>query len=349
MIDYAKDALIAIVIVMMLQKKEMIRNSIWVLIVCGIFMGSIAIFQFLTGNFQNNFAGFGQASIQNITYQVNDYRIGGPIGDANFFALIMLVIVPLSTERFWHEKNTLFRMIAAIAFLICTITVLMTYSRGGLIGMIMALGVAIILLHPPKPVLVLLTLSIIVFFIQYIPQVYFERIAAIPEAALGLMTGDPTFEESYNVRASVTTSAYMMFLDHPILGVGLGNFESLYKQYSRQIGLDQTLLDYSPHSHYLQVLSELGLVGFVVFIAMIWIMMSGLIKARAIFKNLKMDEYANLVVSFGVGMIGYLIAAAFLPMSFPRYFWVLWGIGMAIAQIARREWNTIPIEKKIPS
>jgi O-antigen ligase len=53
----------------------------------------------------------------------------------------------------------------------------------------------------------------------------------------------------------------MMFLSHPVLGVGYGNYRALYHDYIP--GTRPNELD--AHNLYLQFLSETGLIGFLVF------------------------------------------------------------------------------------
>ncbi len=44
---------------------------------------------------------------------------------------------------------------------------------------------------------------------------------------------------------------------------------------------------------------------------------------------------AEMVMSFLIAVAGYLIAAVFLHSAYPRYFWLLFGIALAIAHIGK--------------
>lgn len=68
-------------------------------------------------------------------------------------------------------------------------------------------------------------------------------------------------------RIRMWQSAWHMFRDHPVLGVGLGNYPDLYHSkyiLPTAVEPDQT----HPHSNYLIYLAETGLIGFSAFIAM---------------------------------------------------------------------------------
>jgi hypothetical protein len=49
-----------------------------------------------------------------------------------------------------------------------------------------------------------------------------------------------------------------------------------------------------------------------------------------------MDEHASMFLSFAVGFVGYLGAALFVHAAYPRYFWLLAGIGFAVPQITQK-------------
>ncbi len=103
--DYVKDGLIVIIITILLQRADTLRRVIWSLLATGIFMGTISAYQYLTSSFDNNFWGFGQAAVMHIIGESNDFRISGPVGDPNFFAQILLVLVPLALDRMWGEQQ----------------------------------------------------------------------------------------------------------------------------------------------------------------------------------------------------------------------------------------------------
>src|SRR5262249_29841530 len=103
--DYLEAALLAIVVCLLLQSGENLRQVTWALLAAGIFMGSIAVFQYLTNTLDHDYWGFGKAEIRLLSNGVNGWRVAGPIGDANFFAQILIVLIPLAVNRFLYEKK----------------------------------------------------------------------------------------------------------------------------------------------------------------------------------------------------------------------------------------------------
>jgi hypothetical protein len=65
--NYGKDALITIVIIMLLKRPPAFRHLIWILLAVGIFLGSLSVFQYLTGTFTNPYGGFARAEFKEIS------------------------------------------------------------------------------------------------------------------------------------------------------------------------------------------------------------------------------------------------------------------------------------------
>lgn len=77
-----------------------------------------------------------------------------------------------------------------------------------------------------------------------------------------------TTNNSNNERLFIWQSAYTMFKDHPVLGVGLGQYKDNYQQ---KYILPQAKEPYLTHAHnnFLQMLAENGIIGFAGFLTLI--------------------------------------------------------------------------------
>jgi putative inorganic carbon (hco3(-)) transporter len=305
---------------------------VWTLVAAGLFLGAVSVFQYLTGTFANAYGGFAQANVQNIAGASEGYRIGGPIGDPNFFAQIMVVLVPLAMDRMIREKNRWLRLIAAAALVICILTIVFTFSRGGFLALLVVL-VGMMLYHPPKMRQILLMLVVGAVALNLIPDQFTSRLQTLTNLIPGQVQVQN--DVSFQGRASEATVAWMMFLDHPFLGVGASNYPVYYLKYSRVVGLDPRLEEREPHDLYLEVLSELGLAGLIVFLLILWNVVQALMAARNDLADVEEKGYASMVTAILIGFLGYLTAAIFVHGAYPRYFWLLVGIGMAVPQVAR--------------
>lgn len=334
LVEFVKNGIIAILIVLILQRGATLRAIIWTLLASGILMGTVTVFQQLTHTFGNTYGGLALAPLENIVGEVSGYRISGPIGDPNFYGQILIVLVPLAVDRLVHERNLLLRLAAGWAFAVSLLSIVFTFSRGAFIGLVIVLAV-MFLRKPPKLMSALVILAILVGALRFLPSDYTARLSTLSDAIPGL--GNPLNEISIRGRLSENTVAWMMFMDHPILGVGLDNYPSLYLDYSRQLGIDPRLIQREPHNLYLEIASQLGLLGLTVFAILLYMLFRSMRQAYLIFKNANFKDYADLTGAFIVGVIGYLSSALFLHSAYERYFWVLFGIGMALPIVARNE------------
>jgi O-antigen ligase len=80
------------------------------------------------------------------------------------------------------------------------------------------------------------------------------------------------FDESYNFRMAIWSSAYDIFKDHPILGIGIGNYANyvaINKPDQFWIAENEIVIYDHPESGYLKLLIEFGLIGFCAFLLII--------------------------------------------------------------------------------
>ena len=334
LITFIKDAIIAIAVVILINRAVTLHRVIWTLLIAGILMGTITSFQYVTGTFHNNYWGLGQAQIYYIVGETNDYRAGGPGFGPNAYGQFMLVLVPLALDRFWQEQKPFLRILAGWALAATTLAVVFSFSRGAFLGLIVVLAIMFIR-RPPAPLIMLLTILIAALLLRFIPPEYTARLATLTEL---LPADQKTIQDgSFRGRLSENISGWRMFTDRPFLGVGLGNFRPYYQEYSRTLGLDQRREARAPHSLYLEIVSEMGLVGLAWFAALMWVLFSGLLQARRDFLKAGMPDYASMSTTLAVSLLSLLITGIFLHSAHPRHYWLLYGIIFAAPHVAKRE------------
>lgn len=331
--DLIKDTIIAVVIITLVDTKRTIKQIVWVLILVGLFLGSIAVFQYLTGSFGNNFGGFSQANLMNIVGQENDYRISGPIGDPNFFAQIMVVIIPLALDRVWREKNWVLRAVALWSLVVSFLTIMFTFSRGGFLALLLTLGMMIIYYKPPlKNVLVMLILGIGLF--QNVPDKFLDRFATLsaflPSSEEAAMT-----DNSFRGRTSELKVGINTFKDYPVLGVGVNNYNVHYIEYSQELGIDARYEDRSAHNLYVEIAAEQGLAGLSLFFVTLFVVYRNIYTSWESLVKSEDLQTAGMIVAFSLGFLGYLFSALFVHDAYPRYFWLLLGIAFAIPKVVK--------------
>lgn len=332
--EFLKNSAITILIIILLQQGRSFKAAMWTMIVVAIFIGSISVYQYFTGTFDRPYGGFAQAGLDQIVGTSDAYRIGGPIGDPNFFAQIMIVLVPISLERTIREKRLFLKAIAAWALLVSGLCVLFSYSRGGLLALAVCMIVWFVL-NPPRGLqLPLLILSLALGAAYLIPSGYisrFSQLSQIFQSQGTLRTTDPSLQG----RISENLAAWDMFRSNPLFGVGWNTYSYLFPFYSKQIGLANVATEREAHNLYLEVAAETGVVGLFAFGIVLFASMREVVRARRRFLDANLTDYAGMVTAFGVGFLGYLVAALFIHGAFLRYLHVLLGIAWSLPLVVR--------------
>lgn len=333
--DFAKDGLIVMLIVLLIADGLTLRQVVWSLLLAGIFMGSISVFQQLTQTFDNVYWGFGQAEIQHIVGRSNDYRIGGPFGSPNAYSQIMLPLIPIALDRVWNESDRWLRFLAVWALAATVMTVIFTFSRTGFMVMVLML-ILMFIRRPPRVSVLLVTIVLVVPLFQFIPESYVERISTLTDLLPG-SGGDARDEVSFRGRLSENIAGIQAFSDYPVLGVGWGNFPKHYQRYARHIGTDTRRIERGTHNLYLQIAAEQGMLGLGVMFGLFGLLFQGLHQARKNFLSINMADHAGMALAFSIALIGYLAAGVFAHLAYPRHFWLLIGLALAFYSVSQNE------------
>jgi len=182
-------------------------------------------------------------------------RAAGPFGESNFFALSLAVIVPFATHLI--SSGGWRRLLGSLALPMLLAGLLSTGSRGGLIagGLALLVSIGLAARRTARPALLLGGLAAAAVVAVAATTLF---AAQIQDAQSRTLTG----------RATENRVALAMFADHPLLGVGPGNFPIFYRDYSRRIGDDARVLR-EPHSLALEIAAEQGAAGLLGWLVMI--------------------------------------------------------------------------------
>jgi O-antigen ligase len=205
---------------------------------------------------------------------------------------------------------------ALLCAIVAALTVVFTFSRGGLVAMA-SVVVVIGFVHRPSPRTVLVGLVLLVGLVAVLPSSYTDRLGqlttAFDPAAGSAVRADP----SVTGRSSELQAGLRMFVDHPVVGVGAGNYEARYQEYSREIGLDPRREDREAHNLFVEVAAETGLLGLAAFGALL------VLAAQALFRSVRTSDRMGLAGALAAALTGYLVTAIFLHAAYSRTFWIL--------------------------
>jgi len=209
-------------------------------------------------------------------------RVFSTFENPNLFAEYLLLVIPLSLIKVINEKGKN-RFIFLFILLIQIIAMGLTFSRGGWLGLIILVAVFILLMKRDL-IIKLIPFGLISLF--FIPDSIIMRIKTI---------GDLSDSSNY-YRFQIWQKAIEIIKDFFLTGVGLG-FESF-----RAIS-NLYIKDFSPyhaHNTYLEIGIEIGIVGLIVFLMIIY-------KAFSDVKNQNDKNIKIYVVGLMSGILGLLV------------------------------------------
>ncbi len=342
--------LLYFLIINVVRRTAVLRGVIWSLIIAGSLLGGLTFIQETTKSYNNNFGGLTQ---RNLNKGLDDsltegsglvkerhkvqtaHRAGGPIGDPNRFAQILVAILPLAFFRFLDEKNTNMKLLAMGGVVLILAGVLLSYSRGGFLAICIIVALMTLMRYIRWYQVVLSMIGLLAVTAIAAPG-YFTRMDTI-KGVSGLFSQAAANQSDAVIlgRTTEMLAALNVFLDYPIIGVGPGQYGKYYSlDYMSNPDIAFRRIDKSrrAHSLYLELAAETGILGLGTFTVVIMWVMFGLWKARKQWQHRK-PEFCNFAAAFFLGIVGYLFTGIFLSLAYQRYLWVIVALAGATIHI----------------
>ncbi|HEX6177258.1 MAG TPA: O-antigen ligase family protein, partial [Thermoanaerobaculia bacterium] len=268
--------------------------------------------------------------------ELSDVRPGGPLGDPNFFGQILLVAVPLAVIAGWRQRRTRTGVVLLSAAAIATMGTLLTYSRGAILALAFVLLCIVAALRIPLSYVVVAG----IVGMLLLPQNLTKRFLTFVQSEPGAIQGTRV-DSSLEGRRVDAATALLMFDDHPLFGAGTGSFTYNYGRYANVAGSSSRYYDLGPtrvpHSLYLEIAAENGIIGLAAFAAAMAAAFIGLRRARLRLLALGQTDRAAMATALMIAVAGYLVSSVFLHGAFQRYLWLLLGLSAAVMRLASRE------------
>jgi O-antigen ligase len=265
---------------------------------------------------------------------VNDARLSGGFDDPNELAAVLVPAMVFSGFAFVALRGRASRWLYAAAALVFLYALAQTDSQAGLVAFAVALVLAVLLGGRGRPIIAVGVLAFLFAAVSY--YTFVTKPVAIQTI---------TSQDNVGNRESLWSVATHMVRDHPIAGVGAGNFVVVEPVYTfRDINLPRVDLIVRPelaHNSYLQVLAELGAIGLAAFLAVIGRSLLLALRAARTFARTGDHELDLLSRGFLVGTIAMLVAYFFATNQYEKQLWLVLAIGPALLSVARAQIGVI--------
>jgi O-antigen ligase len=299
---FIKAVLIFIVMVNVLRTRRRLMGMLWLSLGIGVYLSFAALSLYIQGKFT-----------------VESYRVavdvGGMFGNPNEMAMHFIMMIPLAIMLGIASRNKLMRAIYLAAAALMVAANMVTFSRGGFLGLLAVgavLGWKLGRKHRLNVTLATLVIGVVV--IVAAPGNYGLRVLSIFIPGL-----DPV--GSSDQRKELLERSLLVTARNP-WGIGIGNFPI--------VGIHNL----QTHNAFTQVSTELGILGLVVYLIL---MISPFRKLRAIerikFDADDLDWFYYMTIGLQASIIGYMVSSFFASVAYNWFIYYLIAYAVAFRRI----------------
>jgi O-antigen ligase len=325
-----------------------LRRVMAALLLAGALMGGLSLFQEATHSYHNKYLGFAQTNDagfkvgENISGKVLRPRLTGPIGEQNRYAQVLIVLVPIGIVAALHGSRRQ-RVVAGAATALVVAGVVLSFSRGAMVAMVPVLIALVFLRAVAVRQLVAMAVVGAVAIVAVAPD-FVVRLRSIDAvASIGSGAEDST-DGAVVGRSTSNLASLKTFLDHPLIGVGPGEYFRNYSvRYANQLNLRYFYGRRRAHDLYLEIAADEGLAGLAVFFALISVT-AGQLWGQYRYWRRRGSDLAHVAAASLASLVAYLASGVFLHLSYQRYFWFLLAIVSSTTWVLRREQTRTVIE-----
>jgi O-antigen ligase len=260
-------------------------------------------------------------------------RATGTVGDPNELAAVLLVGLALAAGLTMRRAGSpALRIVSAVTVPLCAAGIFLSLSRGGLIALGVMLVAGTMFAGRWR-----LALSVMLVAVAAGGILYFTELAPLPARERVTTANGGTG------RSDIWKLGLRMVRAHPVTGVGVGNFPVVSPNYALQPGaLQRADLVFSAapkitHNTYLEILSEMGFPGFLLFMAVLGTCLTCALKAARLWARSGQAGMEALGRAVFLGLVGMLTADFFISEMYSKLLWVMLALCPVLLAIARAD------------
>jgi putative inorganic carbon (hco3(-)) transporter len=305
---FSKSVIVFFMVVNLLPNLTRLRQIVWAISLFSTIDAGIAIKNYLSGNVLfSGSTGRARGGYSGLT------------GDPNDLALCLNIAIPFIWYLRKSSQTRMEKMLLTGMLILCVAGVVVSFSRGGFLGLL-GLFLWSVILHTRKhgPAVLMKAMLLGILFFAFSPAGYTDRLHSISDTSKD-QTG------SADARWTIMKRAAQISLENPF-GVGLKMHNILLKDVNTALT--------GVHSAFLEVAADLGIVGgvlfAVIFLKLIWAMQT---IRNSSASNLSVKPLAEALET---SLVAFGVSGMFLAVAYIVPFYVLAGIAIAIKDLADR-------------
>jgi O-antigen ligase len=243
--------------------------------------------------------------------------VSSAVGDPNALAGLIVGLLPFLIAAIRFTRMMAARLLLLSVFPLALATLIVTGSRASMLALV-AVGIYYVLRSKHKILSFACYVALALVIWVGMPQQYQQRYLSPARYAQG-----DEMDESNELRLRIWKAGWRMFLDHPVLGVGAGQFGTAYGTVYSGRAHGPWM---QPHNLLVQVGCELGLVGLVIFGYFVF----QIVKANRSLLQLKGRSAYKLnyevALACGALLAGVAVVSVFGHTLYRPYWYLLGGL-----------------------
>jgi O-antigen ligase len=263
------------------------------------------------------------------------FRPDGTFGDANYYAASALAVLPMAYFLARQSDRKLLSLFGLGSLGILFLGIVVSRSRGGMIGLA---AIVLVFLYESKA-------RIRTVAILSVAAILFLTIS--PINPLGrFLEPDNAATTSKDIHIKLFYGGLKMIQEYPLFGVGMGQFKAVSMAYAEDLPRP-----FMAHNSYLELAADNGIPALILYLLMCWAVMKDLATARRLYDHDSLTD--GLLTGMRAGLIGFLVAVAFISAEYEKIPWILCFFAMAMARIEPEYVNDFevgdPVLEEAPS
>ena len=251
-------------------------------------------------------------------------RLEGTLGayytDPNDMALVIIISLPLSLALMFLARNRVLRVVWSISIATMTYAIFLTGSRGGFIALVVVAAICLweFAIKGRRRYLLMLAPLAVVGLLYSSGGMLVARL----KGTFNVNDDTAAAYDSAQSRQELLWRSIEITLEHPLFGVGPGNFNQVSGQW------------HTTHNSLTLMSSEGGIPALILYVAILWCGFENLRIARELARV--RPELRLLAGALLASLAGYAVGSLFLSMAYLYFPYILVAYTTALFAIARK-------------
>ncbi|MFO0869041.1 MAG: O-antigen ligase family protein [Pirellulales bacterium] len=337
--NLAEGLVLYLLLINAVRTPAILRHAVWALLVAGAGMGALGLFQAATRTQHLDYGGFAQVPERLVAEEDEEWveapkpRAAGPIGEKNYYAQFMLMLAPLAFVQRQNERLPWMKLLALGALLLILAGVGLSGSRGAAVGFAAVLLVMAAFRYVTWTQLGILGIAG-VLVVALTPS-YRERLSSL-QPLVDIAMGSATIQNADKAiqgRATEMVAALLIFFEHPLLGVGPGNFGPVFVTKADLLGFQVHSTERLAHCMYLEIAAENGALGLLCWVVLLALTLRALHRTRTQSTD---PAIRNAATGFFLALVVLASTGVFLSFAYTRYYWFMLALAGAAAALGQQ-------------